>query len=392
MSNRTSQTSDAFRMRHLFQLLEGYEETLGALDFYVSKYFRAHKSLGSKDRAFLNETLFSLVRWRGLLDYLIAVKGLLITWPERFALWEKVDPLSFLDCEDIPLYHRLTFPKDLFEELVRSWGVEKAREIALACNAPAPTTVRVNALKTDRESLLQRWHKAGLSVSTCRESSLGICFHKKMNFFTLPEFVEGLFEVQDEASQLVACLVKAHRGDRILDFCAGSGGKTLAFAPQLQGTGQIYLHDVRKQALKEAKKRLKRAGIQNAQCIHSEETRRLRLIKGNMDWVLVDVPCSGTGTLRRNPDMKWKFTQEGLARLVLEQRTIFAEGLTFLKRGGKIVYATCSILSQENQEQVAYFLEHHPITLDAEPFQSIPKLGEKDGFFAACFSLRLKPF
>ena len=149
----------------------------------------------------------------------------------------------------------------------------------------------------------------------------------------------------------------------------------------MEGKGQLYLYDIRQSALLQAKKRLKRADVQNAQIVNE---KKLKKLKGKMDWVLVDAPCSGTGTLRRNPDMKWKLTPEGIDRLTEDQKQIFKTALTFLKPGATIVYATCSILPSENELQASFFASNHHLTPTAS-FKSIPKDGEMDGFFSQSF-------
>ncbi len=373
--------SQRFRTNHLLLLLEGYEQQKAPIDFYVSCYFREHKALGSKDRAYISEEVYRLIRWRALADYFSASPN----WQNRIDWMLEGDPKRYLEDETIPLHVRYSLPKELMDEFIGSWGLEKAKEIALACLEPAPTCIRANVSKTTRDALLQKLVDQNFNVSAALESSCGICFHKKENFFCLPEFKEGLFEVQDEGSQLVAQLVQAKPNDHVLDFCAGSGGKTLSLAPNLQGTGQIYLHDIRLHALHEARKRLKRAGIQNAQIVAHTDEKKLKKLKKTMDWVLVDAPCSGTGTLRRNPDMKWKYTQEMLHRIVSTQRVIFEQALSYVKPGGFIVYATCSILQQENHQQLAHFLAHYPLELQGEPFVCVPESGKKDGFFGAVF-------
>lgn len=372
--------SQLFRESHLFKILDSFEGLLGnlPLDVFLSGYFRAHKAVGAKDRRFISEAVYSLVRWRGLLDHL---SGTQPSWKKRYEIYQHHDLLTYLSQEKIPLHIRASFPKSLFQLIASSYGEEKALEFCIACNAPAPTTVRVNILKTTRESLLKKWEGI-FSVSPCLHSPHGIIFHQKTNFFALPEFKEGLFEIQDEGSQLIAWLLQAKPGDQVLDFCAGSGGKTLAFAPSMEHRGQIYLHDIRSHALEEAKKRLRRAGIQNAQLLFHDDPKKNRL-KQKMDWVLVDAPCSGTGTLRRNPDMKWKFDPSAFEHLVEEQRKIFAEALEFLHPKGKIVYATCSILPKENEEQIAFFQNHFRLSLVNEPFRSFPQKGGMDGFFGA---------
>ncbi|MCE5295170.1 MAG: RsmB/NOP family class I SAM-dependent RNA methyltransferase [Chlamydiales bacterium] len=379
-----SPLSHRFRTNHLLMLLEGYEQQKAPIDFWVSCYFREHKALGSKDRAFISDEVYRLIRWRALIDHFITHPD----WQSRIDWLQNEDPKRFLDNETIPLHIRYSMPEVLMNELIASWGVEKAKSIALACLEPAPTCIRANLLKTTRDQLFERLSHQGFLVSRAQDSETGILFHKKENFFCLPEFIEGLFEVQDEGSQQVAQMVQAKANDHVFDFCAGSGGKTLAFAPNLKGTGQIYLHDIRLHALHESKKRLKRAGIQNAQIVAHTDDKKLRKLKKTMNWVLVDAPCSGTGTLRRNPDMKWKYTPEMLVRIVSTQRVIFEQALSYVKPGGYIVYATCSILNQENRAQLEHFLAHYPIELVGEPFECVPEQGKKDGFFGAVFRKR----
>ncbi|NGX55460.1 MAG: hypothetical protein KR126chlam2_01095, partial [Chlamydiae bacterium] len=260
------------------------------------------------------------------------------------------------------------------------YGEEKAMRLCQICNTPAPTTVRINPLKTTREELLAQWEKE-YEVTPCDHSTYGIQFKKRIPFFTLDAFKNGLFEVQDEGSQLIALKVKSSPGDQVMDYCAGSGGKTLAFAHQMEGRGQIYLHDIRPLALQQARKRLCRAGIQNGQFLTPEHPL-LEKLKKKMDWVLVDAPCSGTGTLRRNPDMKWKFDDDLVKKLVGEQRVIFERALSFVKPGGKITFATCSILREENEEQLAHFLKVYDLKMVGDPFVSLPSFGGMDGFFA----------
>lgn len=366
-----------YREHHLFNLLEAYSKQTLPLDLFISHYFRDHHALGSKDRGFIAETIYSLVRWQGLLDYLAPSSS----WNDRYQIYLNTDFELLQQQEDIPLATRVSFPPQLFDFFVQSHGIEKAHELCLVCNTPAPTTVRANALKISRDELLNRW-QGTYEVSPTSQSPEGIVFHKKINFFQLPEFKEGLFEVQDEGSQLLAHLIQVQPGQHVLDYCAGSGGKTLAFAPAMQGKGQVYVHDIRPYALQEAKKRLRRAGIQNHQIL-LPDSPQLDKIKKKMDWVLVDAPCTGTGTLRRNPDMKWKFDGEMVNRLIGQQRMIFEKALSFLKPDGHIVYATCSLLKEENQLQLEHYLKTYSLELKGEPFQTLPAKGEMDGFFGA---------
>lgn len=364
-----------FRDHHLLALLEAYDQQTLPLDLFISQYFRQHAALGSKDRAFIAETVYALVRWKGLLDYLSPDSS----WQKRYQTFQGIDLAELQQRADIPLFTRVSFPATLFRLLESDYGTEQAINLCLASNKPAPTTIRVNTLKISREALVERW--AGLyDLSPTSLSPDGLIFHKKMNFFELPEFKEGFFEVQDEGSQLLAHLVKPQPGDQVLDYCAGSGGKTLAFAPAMQRKGQIYIHDIRPRALQEARKRLKRAGIQNSQVLLPDSSH-LNKLKKKMNWVLVDAPCSGTGTLRRNPDMKWKFDESMLTRLIGQQRVIFEKALSFLHPEGHIVYGTCSLLKEENHRQLEHFLRTYSLHIEGEIFQSFPTPGGMDGFF-----------
>lgn len=372
-----------FRHYHLFKALDAYDAHSLPLDVHLGNYFRQNKALGSKDRKFLAENIYALIRWMGLIDHHCKEGH---SWQERHATLEGLNFKKIVADSSIPHHVRASFPKSLFTLLADHYGEDRALELCLVSNTQAPITVRANVLKTTRHKLLSRW-KEKFGVAPTKASVFGLQFPERLNFQTLEEFKNGLFEVQDEASQLVASLVEANLGDQVLDFCAGSGGKTLAFAHKLQGTGQIYLHDIRPKALSEAKRRLKRAGIENGQILLPDSPQKQKL-KGAMDWVLVDAPCSGSGTLRRNPDLKWKFSKEMLERIVNEQRAIFKEALTFLKPSGKIVYATCSILPQENENQSDYFQQTLGLDLAGKPFQSYPTEGGMDGFYAAVFKIR----
>lgn len=376
-------TKRPYRQHHLFCLLEAFDNQTLPLDLFISHYFRAHKALGPKDRGEIAETIYGMVRWQSLLDYFCDEPA---NWEKRYEAFAKLDQKKALAQEEIPIHIRVSCPENLFNQIVATHGLEKAIELCRISNQPAPTTIRVNSLKISRDALFDQW-KSKYDISACRHSSDGIVFHKKINFFNLPEFKAGLFEVQDEGSQLLAQLVKASANDQVMDYCSGSGGKTLAFAPHMERSGQIYLHDVRKHALLECRKRLRRAGIQNAQVIEADSPVLAKL-KKKMHWVLVDAPCSGTGTLRRNPDMKWKFTDEMLTRLVGQQRHIFEKALSYLRPDGRIVYGTCSILKQENQEQLDHFIKTYGLEVEGDILQTLPSYQGMDGFFGVVLRRR----
>ncbi|MBJ7448787.1 MAG: RsmB/NOP family class I SAM-dependent RNA methyltransferase [Parachlamydiales bacterium] len=367
-----------FRQHHLIQLLQEFDPQKGPLDLFMSLYFRENRALGSKDKAFISEAVYKLIRHQTLVDYLSDFSD---DWLERLDVLEE-----WLQNPDasLPLHLQLSFPEDLFIRLVKQYGQDQAKAICIASNLPAPTTIRVNTLKISRDELFEKW-KNNYDVSLCHYSDCGIVFNQKVHFYSMPEFQNGFFEMQDEASQLVALHVKARPTDLVLDYCAGSGGKTLAFAPLMHQKGQIFLHDIRPHILLEAKRRLKRAGIQNAQLLLPDNTAKQKKLKKKMDWVLVDAPCSGSGTWRRNPDMKGKFHEERLQSLIKEQRVIFERALSFVKPGGHIVYATCSLFAEENENQADFFKKNYNLTCQIPYFFTIPKEKEMDGFFCAVF-------
>ncbi len=370
-----------FRLHHTLEILKGYEQSPSApLDFFLHNYFRHHKALGPKDRMEIAEKVYIFIRWKGLIDHLVGPSA---SWTARLELLNTFSPQDYLHRQDLIPHLQVSFPKGLFSLIEASFGTTLAREIGWICNEPAPTTLRVNLLKSSREHLTSIWPE-GSCLKPCPFAPAGLHVLGKAHFYSQPAFREGYFEVQDEGSQLVADLIEAKPGQLVLDYCAGAGGKALAFAPKMQGRGQIFLHDIRPKALQEAKRRLARAGIENAQTV-LEGSKALSSMKQKFHWVLVDAPCTGTGTLRRNPDLKWRFSDTLLLNAQEEQRKIFAKALEYLRPDGKIVYATCSLLREENQDAVRYFETHLPVRLVGTPFQTLPLSGGMDGFFAACF-------
>lgn len=368
----------SFRTHHLLQALHAFEEQDLPLDVFLNNYYRTHKAIGSKDRAFLNETIYALIRWKGLLD---AYEYPPYSWEKRFETLQK-HSLDILRSKDtLKAQDKVSFPEWLYFRLKEQYGEATANQICLVSNTEAPPTIRVNRIKSNREMLLEALQKYDHAIPT-KLSPYGIVFSKRLNYFEIPEFNAGHFEIQDEGSQLLADLVNPKENDQVLDFCAGSGGKTLAFAHKMQGKGQIYLHDIRKKALQQAKKRLKKAGIQNAQIL-LPDSANLKKLKGKMQWVLVDAPCSGTGTLRRNPDMKWKLNEEMIQRWVGMQRTIFEQALSYLAPKGSIVYGTCSLLDSENEKQIEHFIKIYHLKIIGAPLTILPQAGGSDGFYGA---------
>ncbi len=368
-----------FRDYHILEFLSLFEGSSKPLDLALSDYLKNHRSIGAHDRRMIGETLYGMVRWKSLIDYFCPSGDPL----SRLSRYRSLSFELCLNDPSIPEPARLGVNEFLYGRLKDAYGIDQARSICRVLNTPAPTTVRANLIKTTREELLKIFQEK-FEAFPCKDAEAGIQLKKREPLFSLPEFKAGFFEVQDEGSQRVASLVQAKPGDLIVDYCSGSGGKTLAFAPQMKGRGQIYLHDVRVRALQEARQRLKRAGIQNAQCLEPGHPQ-FKALAQKCDWVLADVPCSGTGTLRRNPDAKWKIDGAMLDRLTALQREIVKEALQFLKPGGRLVYATCSLLPEENQRQAEYFLAAHSLEMIGDPLFLLPEEGGADGFFAAVF-------
>jgi len=272
----------------------------------------------------------------------------------------------------------LGFPEWLYKKWVKQYGEEKTQEFCKILQEKAPICVRVNPTKISREKLVETLSAQNHQVFVGKESPLAIYFANRVHFSSLKEFQEGLFDVQDESSQRASLFLGAKPGENILDFCAGSGGKSLAIAPYLQQKGKIYLHDKRRPILKEAFSRAKRLGLSGFSLLSSKNKKNF------FDKLLLDVPCSGTGTLRRNPDQKERISLEVLKKLQKKQQDIFSESFCYVKPGGYIYYMTCSLLHEENEEQVNFFLENFPVQLK-EKHTWFPVSYGGDGFFVAKF-------
>ena len=355
-----------FRKHHLTAILSTYDLKKGSLDLFLSNYFRHNRAIGSKDRKEILSHVYTYFRFKNHFPS--------SNWEENIDALLNDQRAHFSHP-----HHNVSFPKFLYERIAASHK-EAVDNICKILNEQAPITLRTNISKISRDKLREKLSKK-FEVSPTEMSPTGIRLKQRGQLFSSEEFKAGYFEMQDEASQLAAALIEAKPGDHVLDYCSGSGGKALAIAPHMEGKGQIYLHDIREKALYEAKKRLKRAGVQNGQFMFPQ-SKPLNRLKGNMDWVLVDAPCTGTGTYRRNPEQKWKFTQEMLEELIEKQKEIFKSALQYLTPKGTIVYATCSILDEENGDQVQLFCEQHNLEPVGEPLKIIPQSGGMDGFFA----------
>ncbi len=387
-------------------------------DAVVSRYFREHRQLGHADRAFVAETVFAVLRRgrsiearcagqlsdrRRLLATLAIVRG----WSQReLAPVLKASEEEWLAAAkavpeaDLPPAVRCDLPDWLYARLEQQFGADEVLALSRAMNQSAPLDLRVNTLKGDRDTLLAKLAADDIAATPGSLSPLAVRLRDKPALAKHPLFLEGAFEVQDEGSQLLGFLLEPKRGEMVVDFCAGAGGKTLLLGALMRNTGRLYAFDVSDKRLANLKPRLARSGLSNVHParIEHERDQKIKRLAGKADRVLVDAPCSGLGTLRRNPDLKWRQDETSVAELTVKQAAILAAAATLVRPGGRLVYATCSLLSAENDEIVAAFLEKHPdfsllpasavlgkqgIACEGDVLRLLPHKHNTDGFFAA---------
>ncbi|MFN7855073.1 MAG: RsmB/NOP family class I SAM-dependent RNA methyltransferase [Acidovorax sp.] len=345
-------------------------------DAVVSRFFRDHRGLGPRERATLAETVYTVLRKKLLFDHMapsgsgpkerrLAILG--FHGPRDFlksALTEQekswLDQCDAIKPEDLMERHRHNLPEWLVKPLKDQLG-DDFWPLVESLGQSAPLDLRVNALKDKRADVQKELAKAGIKATPTPYSPWGLRIQDKPALTKLDAFTRGAIEVQDEGSQLLALLLDAKRGEMVVDFCAGAGGKTLAIGASMRSTGRLYAFDVSAHRLDALKPRLARSGLSNVHpaAIAHERDDRVKRLAGKIDRVLVDAPCSGLGTLRRNPDLKWRQSAQSVEELVGKQTAILASAARLLKPGGRLVYATCSILPQENEAIAAAFSAEH---------------------------------
>jgi 16S rRNA (cytosine967-C5)-methyltransferase len=346
-------------------------------DSVVSRFFREHRQLGPRERATLAETAYNVLRHKLRFEYLarsgsgakerrLAILGFHAprdflygaineaekTWLEGC---DRVKPEEFLD------RHRHNLPEWMVEPLQAQLG-EEFWPLVDSLGQSATLDLRVNALHDKRADIQKELKLAGIASQPTPYSPWGLRIQGKPALTRLDAFVRGAIEVQDEGSQLLALLLDAHRGEMVVDFCAGAGGKTLAIGASMRNTGRLYAFDVSGHRLDALKPRLARSKLSNVHpaAIAHERDERIKRLAGKIDRVLVDSPCSGLGTLRRNPDLKWRQTPQALAELAVKQLAILQSAARLVKPGGRLVYATCSVLMQENETIAQAFTQANP--------------------------------
>ena len=387
-------------------------------DAVLSQFFREQKQMGGRDRGFVAETVYAVLRRKRFLEHAlvdgVTPRRLVITALTRLqglaprqlaeALRPReVDWLAQIKAETttpLTLAEQADFPDWLSERLRTRMSEAEVLQLARGLNQGAPLDLRVNPMKATREEVLAGLAADGIAALPGRYSPLAIRLEGKPALQRHPLYLSGAIEVQDEGSQLLAYLLAPKRGEMAVDFCAGAGGKTLLLGALMRSTGRLYAFDVSDKRLARLRTRVARSGLSNVHpvVISSENDVRVKRLAGKIDRVLVDAPCSGLGTLRRNPDLKWRQTAEGVAELARKQYGILKGAARLVKPGGRLVYATCSILPEENEQIVAAFLGEHPefrrasageiLARQQIPLQMgqelrlLPHVHDTDGFFA----------
>ena len=353
-------------------------------DAVVSRFFRDNRGLGPRERATLAETVYTVLRKKLLFDHLapsgsgpkerrLAILG--FHGPRDFlksALTEQeknwLDQCDAINPADLMERHRHNLPEWLVQPLKDQLG-DEFWPLAESMAQNAPLDLRVNLLKEKRADVQKELARAAIKSVATPYSPWGLRIEGKPALTKLDAFTRGAIEVQDEGSQLLALLLDAKRGEMVVDFCAGAGGKTLAIGATMRSTGRLYAFDVSAHRLDALKPRMARSGLSNIHpaAIAHERDERIKRLAGKIDRVLVDAPCSGLGTLRRNPDLKWRQSAKAVQELVVKQAAILDSAARLLKPGGRLVYATCSILPQENEAIAEAFTAAHPdfLPLDA---------------------------
>ena len=386
-------------------------------DAVLGRYFRERHALGPHDRAFVAEAVFGVLRRKELFDHVApqaTPRQLVLLWLARIAGFSsreltplcKADEIQWLNATRsqaaaLPLNVEADLPQWIVDRLLLQHDDDFIRKLGHALQDPAPLDLRVNTIRSNRDAVLAALNAGGIEAVAMPFSPIGIRVKGKPSINRNPLYTSGAIEVQDEGSQVLGYLLAPRRSDLVVDFCAGAGGKTLMLGALMHSQGRLYAFDVSQKRLDNLKPRLKRSGLSNLHPLvfaHENDTKVKRLA-GKIDRVLVDAPCSGLGTLRRNPDLKYRQSPQSVAELVVKQAAILKAAARLVKPGGRLVYATCSLLAAENQDIIGSFLGTHPefkaldcgellrrqdINLDVgEQLQLWTHIHNTDGFFAA---------
>lgn len=344
-------------------------------DKVIEKTLKRDKRWGSRDRSFIAETTYDIVRWKRLYTEIAEVKApysrenlfrLFAVWATLRGIeipdWKQIEPTPtrrikgrFDELSKIRKF-RESVPDWMDEMGVEELGEETWEKEIHALNQQAPVVLRANTLKTTRENLQKELAKEAIESEFIEGYPDALQLKERANVFRTEAFKNGLFEMQDASSQLVAKFLQVEPGMRVVDTCAGAGGKSLHLAAQMENKGQLIATDIYANKLKELKRRARRAGAHNIEPRVIDNNKVIKKLFGSADRVLIDAPCSGLGVLSRNPDAKWKLQPEFINTIKMTQAEILTQYSKMVKPGGKMVYATCSVLPSENQQQVEKFL------------------------------------
>ncbi len=411
------------------ELLDEVAEFHYPADRTMATYFKSRRYIGAKDKAVISEYFYTVLRNKLSFEYLLQSVGLssnsrrlsavLLKSIDRsisdFYNGEKHSPvalsdsdlsalnkINFADLDQAPDFVQLNVPEWFSTRLKASLGDAFEAEMR-ASNEQATTDIRVNTLNSTRKQVTHFLSKANLNAQALTLSPWGLRFDRRVALFNTDAFKQGWFEIQDEGSQLLALVSKAKAGDKVVDFCAGAGGKTLAMAAMMKNKGTIYASDVHTKRLEQLGIRAKRAGVHNLRThvLSSENDKWVKQHRKMADLVLIDAPCSGTGTWRRSPDSRWNMTSESLENLVKLQASILQSTQRLVKPGGYLLFATCSLLVEENEHQVDDFLKQNKdfeedveyfsefqfdpnmVQIEGGRMRTFPARTGTDGFFVA---------
>ncbi len=393
---------------HPKALLEATADLVGLVlkfdhpaDQVVSRFFREHRELGPRERATLAETVYTVLRKKLLFDHL--ARSGTGARERRMAILGFHGPRDFLKSalndtekrwldhcdaarpEDLLEPHRHNLPDWLATALKAQIG-DEFWPLAESLQQPAPLDLRVNALTDKRPDVQKELALAGIKATPTPWSPWGLRIEGKPALTKLDAFARGAIEVQDEGSQLLALLLDAKRGEMVVDFCAGAGGKTLAIGASMRNTGRLYAFDISAHRLDALKPRLARSKLSNVHpaAIAHERDDRVKRLAGKIDRVLVDAPCSGLGTLRRNPDLKWRQSLQSVQELTAKQSAILQSASRLVKSGGRLIYATCSLLPEENEAIAEAFGAANPdfVPVDAAELLAGLKVADAEALCA----------
>lgn len=343
-----------YSIDHIVSILKSFDIESKPLDKTVDSYFRRHREVASRERRAISDAVFGIMRARRRIE--AHLRGLGKNPVDRrmaaevYLKGDEIDRKGLTDAE----YY--SYPDFLFEMFEKAYGREGAQILAGKMNSPSDTILRVNTLKSSRDEVARMLAEENIEFVISSFSPYGLRLLKRANLNSTAAYKTGCIEVQDEASQLAVIAADPRPGENILDACAGAGGKSLMMAMLMKNEGRILAADPNLKKLSELKKRAGRAGASTINTIHTSDLLKRGDLRGSFDLVFVDAPCSGTGTLRRNPDLKWRISPERIKELTEKQRELIVKYAEFVRPGGRLVYATCSILPCENEEVVEVFL------------------------------------